>query len=44
MCIRDMYLVFLIITLGMFAYLLTGVFRLQVVESEEYANLSLIHI
>ena len=32
------YLVFLIITLGMFAYLLTGVFRLQVVESEEYAD------
>ena len=25
------YLVFLVITLGMFAYLLTGVFRLQVV-------------
>ena len=32
------YLVFLVITLGMFAYLLTGVFRLQVVESEEYVN------
>ena len=32
------YLVFLVITLGMFAYLLTGVFRLQVVESEGYVN------
>ena len=27
------YLVFLVITLGMFAYLLTGVFLLQVVQS-----------
>ena len=32
------YLVFLVITLGMFAYLLTGVFRLQVVESETYVD------
>ena len=32
------YLAFLLITLGMFAYLLSGVFRIQVVESETYLS------